>query len=179
MSRKHLYRLADKIQRELLTYGHPIDRAPRVLLDTWSSLSAWNQAGEKTWRISHEQAEILLDTPLPATLPLATAPTRGPAVCYILPDLSEWIILARISALHKIIIQGDISWAYSQPVLTYCTALESGPIAAGYVNLTDQPTPDRLHLQPGTASRRGKLSEAEITEEDYRLSLAIAQHYRP
>ena len=41
------------------------------------------------------------------------------------------------------------------------------------------PTPSVLELRPGMTMLSGPLTAAEIAEEDYRVSLAIAQHYRP
>lgn len=210
MSAKLIYRVSHWLQRELIAIGHPLDRAPRIQLDAWASLLTWHQSGEQVWRIREEQAERLLDEPLPAELDLATAPTRGHAVCYTLPDRREWIVLARIPANHTITVHGDLGWAYRQPVLTYCTTI-GARLASGYLQLLDQPHPPDLALRPGTALFRRlpptslagvsetvhspshppgggpgdgnfsqrQLGDADIVEEDYRVSLAIAQHYRP
>lgn len=180
MSKKQAYQLAESLQQKLRAFSQAeIAHAPRVMLDSWASLFLWHRSGEKTWRISEEQAERLLDDPLPEDLRLETAPTRGPAVLYQLPEFSAWIILARHRASAPVQVWESVAWAYAQPVLTYCTPLESGAIAAGYLNLIDQPTPGALTLSPGRSLTRGALTEAEITEEDFRLSLSTAQHYRP
>lgn len=173
----HIYEIANRLQRSLLE-AESIPTAPRVALDGWASLQAWNQAGQQRWPISPEQADRLLDEPLPVDLALATASTRGPAVCYVLPD-GAWIVLARHEKNQFIPVFGEVGWGYSGPVLTYCTELEDRSVASGYINLLDQPTPAHLKLYPGTATKAGPLTEVQITEEDYRLSLAIAQHFRP
>lgn len=180
MSKKHIYRIAEGLQRQLRAFSQDqLGQAPRVFLDAWASLWLWSQSGEKVWRITEEQADRLLDDPLRADLPLATAPTRGAAVCYQLPDYESWIVLARHQTKTFIQVWGELGWAYAQPVLTYCTPLETGALSAGYLNLLDQPHPPDIHLRPGRGLISGQLNEAQIVEEDFRLFLAIAQHYRP
>lgn len=176
MTQSDLYPITARLQRAILDAG-PISQVPRVRLDAWASLQLWHTSGELMWRITPEQADRMMDEPLTSDLPLQTAPTRGPAVCYILPD-GEWIVLARHSAGEEIKVRGAIAWSYNQPLLTYCTATDEG-LSSGYVNLIDQPTPRSVVLLPGTGSISGPLTAAQITSEDYRLSLAIAQHYRP
>ena len=162
MSTKHAYRLAIDIADRIRE--HP-DHAttPRILIDAWATLYQWHRTGEQAWRITPEQAQRLLDEPLPADIPLATATTRAPAMLYQLPERRQWILLARHQAHQPTPspAEGPAAWAFAQPLLTYCTTLEDGTLAAGHFNLLDQPTP------------------ATIAEEDYRVSLAIAQHYRP
>lgn len=173
-----IYALAESLQRKLGAIS--LNDAPRVMIDAWASLYRWHVTGERVWRISDEQADRLMDEPLPPALNLATAPVRGEAVAYQLPDRSEWIVLARHApAPCLVVVHGDCRWSYAQPVLTYCTELPDGSLASGYFSLADMPTPSVLELRPGMTMLSGPLTAAEIAEEDYRVSLAIAQHYRP
>lgn len=185
---KDIYRLADRLQRELLELAadrSPEDwaaHAPRVLLDAWASLYRWNHDGEHRWRISAAAADEVGDMLLPPDLPLATAPVRAKAVAYQLPDRGAWIILARHApAPSDVIVRGDVRWAYAQPVLTYCTMIER-ELASGYISIADMPTAGALLLRPGlslTLSGHRVLGAAEISEEDWRLSLALLHHYLP
>lgn len=175
---KDLHDLAHRLQ-DLLRAAPSMDQAPRGAVDGWAALYGWHRAGERWWRISEEHAERLLDEPLPADLQLAMAPTRGEGMAYQLPDRQDWIVLARWQPQEIIPVWGERTVAYRQPVLVYATAAADGTLLSGYVSLIDQPTPPDVHLRPGVSLLRGPLTDAEITEEDYRLSLAIAQHYRP
>lgn len=177
MSRKRIYGHATRLQGIILEAG--LSKAPRVALDGWASLYAWHQAEEPWWRISEEHAERMLDEPLPPDLELATAPHRGPAMAYQLPDRGEWIVLAVHRRAAPIIVRDDVYWGYAQPVLTYCTELASGDLATGYISLVDHPRAQDLQLRPGFRLTGAALTDVEILEEDYRLALAIAQHYRP
>lgn len=175
---KDLHRHAHRLQATLRAVPS-IDQAPRAAIDGWAALYAWHAAGEPCWRISEEHAERLLDEPLPDTLDLVTARTRGHGVAYQLPDRGEWIVLARWQPGMAIPVYDDRTLGYRQPVLVYCTELDAGTLATGFLNLLAQPRPPDVQLRPGVSLMRGQLGEAEITEEDYRVSLAIAQHYRP
>lgn len=175
---KQLYNHATTLQRLIMAAGGPA-KAPRVAVDGWATLWLWHRHGEVVWRISAEQAARLLDEPLPLDLPLATAPTRGPAVAYQLPERDTWVLLARHEAGAVLpIYAGMEPIAYDRPTLTYATEIESG-LDTGYHSLIDQPTPAALALRPGYSLLRGRLTELDIAETDYRVSLAIAQHYRP
>jgi hypothetical protein len=186
---KDIYRLADRLQRELLAIAadrSPEDWAahgPRVLLDAWASLVRWSACDEPRWRISAAVADEIGDMLLPPDLPLSTARVRAEAVAYQLPDRGAWIVLARHApAPCAVIVHGDVRWAYAQPVLTYCTVLEDGALASGYLSLADMPTAGALHLRPGlTLALSGPraLNAAEVSEEDYRVSLALLHHYLP
>lgn len=172
MTTKRLYMIATRLQNLILQAGS-IEGSPRVFIDGWASLYRWTINHERVWRISEEQADRLLDAPLPANLLLATAPTRGEACCYILPDRRSWILVARhVPAPSEIVVRSDVRWAYAQPVVTYLSEDDSGGIETGYVNLTDQPTPADLILIPGTGR-----SPINILDIDAKLSLALAQHY--
>lgn len=157
---------------------------PRVLLDAWASLVRWHECGERVWRISAAAADETGDMLLPADLPLATARVRAEAVCYQLPARETWIVLARHApAPCEVIVRGDLRWAYRQPVLTYCTQIDDS-LASGIYNLDDCPTAGSLPLTiaPGTSlGLRGvrPLGEAEVSEEEARISLALIHHYMP
>lgn len=189
---KHLYRLATNLQRSLLAVAGdsapPINwgaLAPRVMIDAWATLSRWNASGEAITRITDEQESAILADPLPPNLPLATVPIRHGALACQLPALTDWIVIARHApAPARVTVRHPHGWDYAQPVLTYIANCGDKPdsIASGFVNLIDQPTPAALSLIPGRTIRADgsipRLSEADITEEDYRLSLAIAALYR-
>lgn len=184
---RDLYRHAARLQKILTE--HAQDRppetwakhAPRVALDAWATLYRWHQSGERVWRISSLMAEALADMVLPSDLPLATAPLRADAIAYQLPERGEWIIIARHApAPAEVIVHGDVRWAYAQPVLTYCTELEGG-LASGYYSLADYPTagdlPDRILPGVSLGRKARRLGEAEITEEESRVALALVQHF--
>ena len=185
--RQDLYTLAQRTQDALRTVAQAApdmwtQLVPRVQLDAWSTLWRWHAAGERVWRISQAMAEETEDMVLPAALDLATARTRGEAVAYQLPLRSEWTVLARHApAPAEIPVYESARWAYAQPVLTYCTVLADGTLAAGYYSLADMPTPDRLALRPGVTLGQSirALTEASIAEEDYRVMLALVHHYLP
>lgn len=179
MSSKQIYSTANRIHGKILDIGD-VKKLPRVLIDAWASLYAWHQSGERVWRITAEQAGRLLDEPLPDAIMLESSPTRGPAVCYELPSRRDWIVLARHAPPPcEIVVFENLRWAYGEPILTYCTELENGTLSSGYFNLRDYPNPSKIQIRPGYGLISGKLTMAEIAEEDYRVSLAIAQHYRP
>jgi hypothetical protein len=98
-----------------------------------------------------------------------------------LPDRDDWIVVARLLPSDIIVVHGSQTWAYAQPVITYVANSGTG-IAAGYIGLHDQPTLAHLHLVPGTfAQKHGTitpLTEADITEDDYRLAIALSVLYR-
>ena len=188
--KQSLYAHAQRLQPLLLRYHEQAadparwaDAVPRVLLDSWATLEAWHRHGERVWRISRAVAEETADMLLPPDLSLATAATRGPAVAYQLPDRAEWIVIARHApAPSAITVRGpDIGWGWRQPLLTYCTELDDGTLAAGYYSLTDQPTPARLSLRPGVTLglTLRQLTAASIAEEEYRVGLALLHHYLP
>ena len=186
--KKHLYRHATTLQAALRRAAGdsppPVDfgkLCPRVQLDAWATLFRWHQAGEPSVRITDESEDAALSVPLPGDLHLATHPLRHEAVAFQLPERSLWIVLARHApAPCHVAVWQDHGWDYSQPLLTYCANTESG-LAAGYINLTDQPTLAELRLVPGRLIRGDglaeTLTEAEITDDDYRLSLAIHHLY--
>lgn len=185
---RDLYALSTRLQDQLLQAASSLpadtwaNQAPRVLLDAWASLVRWHECGERVWRITPAAADETADMLLPADLPLATAPVRAEAVCYQLPDRSQWIIIARHTpAPCEVVVRGGVRFAYAQPVLTYCTLLADDTLASGFASLVDQPTPVELTLAPG--HRYGRtlraLTEAECAEEDYRMSLALLHHYFP
>jgi hypothetical protein len=158
------------------------EHVDRIYVDAWATLYRWHEAGERVWRISQAVADETEDMCLPSDLDLATARTRGEAVTYQLPVRSEWIVIARHApAPCEVRVHGDVRWAYAQPVLTYCTMLADGSLAAGYYSLADMPTPDLLTLRPGATLGRSvrALTEASIAEEEYRVALALIHHYLP
>lgn len=182
-----IYSLAERLQTELLQTAdrHPdgwVKHTHRVQLDAWATLSRWHNSGERVWRISQAMAEETEDMVLPSDLDLATARVRGEAVAYQLPERSEWILLARHApAPCDVQVRGNVAWAYAHPVLTYCTLLPDGALAAGYFSLSDQPTPNRLVLHAGITLGQSvrSLTEASIVEEEYRIALALIHHYMP
>lgn len=185
---RDLHTQARRLQDQLLRAASSLPpetwarHVPRVLLDSWASLLRWHECGERVWRISAAAADETGDMLLPSDLSLATARVRAEAVCYQLPDRESWIVLARHApAPCEVVVRGDVRWAYAQPVLTYCTELD-GALSAGVYNLLDCPTADSLPLSiaPGTSlGLKGMrpLGEAEVTEEDSRISLALLHHY--
>lgn len=185
--KQDLHTLAAKCQTILRAKAidHPGDWAAhvdRIYVDAWASLYRWHAGGERVWRISAAMAEETEDMVLPPALQLASARVRGEAVAYQLPLRSEWIVLARHApAPCAVDVYGDQRWAYAQPVLTYCTMLADGSMAAGYYSLADMPTPDLLALRPGHTIGRSirALTDASITEEEYRVALALIHHYMP
>jgi hypothetical protein len=111
---------------------------------------------------------------------LQPAPVRAEAMAYQMPDRAEWIVIARHPAMAMINVYQDLGWQYRQPLLTYCMEPPSGGLAAGFFNLIDQPTPERLMLSPGTTLTMAgprKLGTGEITEDDYRVTMAITHLY--
>lgn len=190
MVKKALYAYAQSLQPALLKAHQEakdparwVESAPRVMLDAWATLEAWHRHGERVWRITPAAADETADMLLPPSLDLATAPTRGAAVAYQLPDRAEWIVLARHApAPAAVTVLGpDIGWAYRQPVLTYCTEVRGG-LASGYYSLADYPTAGALPdlIRPGSSlTIRGArlLGEAETAEESARVALALLHHY--
>lgn len=182
---KDLYRLAEKLQRKLreLTGDDPskVAAVPRVMLDAWATLQKWNLTGEAIVRITEEEEQGLLSHRLPNDLGLALAKLKHESLACQLPNRKEWIVIARHApGPVEIVVYGPLRWAYKQPLLTYVTELEDGSLAAGFINIVDQPTPVHLSLQPGTlqGKKPKKLSEAEITTEDYRFTLALTKLYK-
>mgnify|MGYP001544924960 FL=1 len=140
---RDLYALSARLQEQILQASSSLPAAtwaravPRVLLDSWASLVRWHESGERVRRIGAAAAAKMGDMVLPGDLPLATAPVHAEAVCYQLPDRTEWIVLARHApAPREVVVHGDVRWSYAQPVLTYCTDVE-GRLAAGYYSLAD------------------------------------------
>lgn len=187
--KKHLYRHATTLQSALRRaagdFPLPVNfgkLCPRVQLDAWATLFRWHQAGEPTVRITDESEDAAISAPLPRDLHLATHPLRHEAVAFQLPERSLWIVLARHApAPCHVVVWQEHGWDFAQPLLTYCANTESGGLAAGYINLADQPTLADLRLDPGHIMRRDgktdKLTDAEITDDDYRLTLAIHHLY--
>ena len=182
-----IHSLAPRLQAEIL---RAVETAPsawtqhvaRVQLDAWATLARWHAGGERVWRISAAAADETADMLLPLDLPFSTARTRGEAVAYQLPDRHEWIILARHAPAPCVVpVAEGVSWAFRQPLLTYCTELDGGTLAAGYYSLADQPTPAQLVLSPGNTLGQSlrALTEASIAEEEYRVGLALIHHYLP
>lgn len=179
--------LAHRLQADLL---RAVESAPadwtsavqRVQLDAWATLARWNEHGERVWRISAAAADETADMVLPADLPLETAPFRAEAVAYQLPDRAQWVVIARHAPAPCVVpVAEGVSWAFRQPVLTYCTALPDGALGAGYYSLADYPTAGTLPLtiRPGVSSTGRKLTAPEVAEEDARVSLALLHHYLP
>lgn len=186
--KQDIYSLAERLQTALMRTAdeHPpalwAKHAPRVQLDAWATLYRWHNSGEHVWSISAAMADETEDMVLPYDLQLATARVRGEAVAYQLPERSEWIVLARHApAPCEVQVRDGVAWAYAQPVLTYCTLLHGGALAAGYYSLADQPTPDRMVLRPGITLGQSvrALTEASLPEEEYRIALALIHHYMP
>lgn len=190
---KHLYRIATGLQETLLGAArlHPPDEwpllVPRVQIDAWATLWRWNAAGEPVHRMTEAEEADILDHPLPASLPLLTAPARAGALAVQLPVRSDWIVIARHApAPITIPVVGDVCYGFAQPLLTYCTpGSGSGPnsLGSGFVNLLDQPTMADLRLGAGTvtggqAAKIVPLSDSDLVTDDYRLTLAIAALYR-
>lgn len=189
--KKSLYAHAQRLQPLLLQYHQKasdparwVEGVPRVLLDGWATLEAWHRCGEQVWRISRAVAEETADMTLPAGLALSTARTRGAAVAYQLPDRAEWVVIARHApAPSPVTVMGaDIGWAFSQPVITYCTEGDDGGLCAGFISLADCPTAASLPdlIRPGSSlGQHGErqLGATETAEESARLSLALLHHY--
>lgn len=175
--------LAHRLQSALLQLagGGPLSAAPRVLLDGWATLYRWHAAGQRVTRLTAEHEDAILDNPLPQDLDLAEADLRHEAIGIELSDRRDWIVIARHApAPCEVVVQGEIRWAYGQPLLTFVTEI-GGDIKAGYFNLAAMPTPDALALRPGIALTRAgvrALAESETLEEDYRVALAIPTLYR-
>lgn len=105
-------------------------------------------------------AEILHT--IPPDLPLATAPIRHRGVCYTTDR--AWIILARTDPQTPVPVGvQDRALALKQPCLTFAAGIPAG-LTAGYINLTDQPTPRHLNLRAGTA--RDDVGTRALTTED-------------
>lgn len=185
-----LHALASRLQDDLLRAADtlPADtwarQVPRALIDSWASLLRWHECGERVWRISRAAADETADMLLLPELPLATARVRAEAVCYQLPDRETWVVLARHApAPRRVTVRDDVCWDYAQPVLTYCTMVD-GALAGGYYSLADYPTAGVLPLsiRPGTSiglHGARQLGNAEVAEEDARVSLALIHHYMP
>lgn len=185
---RELYALSTRLQEQLLRAASSLPPetwardVPRALLDGWASLVRWHECGERVWRISAAAADETGDMVLPADLPLATARVRAEAVCYQLPDRSQWIVLARHApAPRTVVVKGEVAWAYRQPVLTYCTMVDDR-LASGYYSLEDYPTAGDLPptIQAGTVLGLGgarPLGEVEAAEEDSRVALALIHHF--
>ena len=187
---RDLYALSTRLQEQLLRAASSLPAetwardVPRVLLDGWASLVRWHDCGEKLWRISAAAADETGDMVLPHDLALATARVRAEAVCYQLPDRSQWIILARHApAPCTVVVRGEIAWAYRQPVLTYCTEIE-GRLATGYYSLADYPTAGSLPAMIAVGSVVGPqgvrpMGAIEAAEEESRVALAMIHHFLP
>lgn len=187
---RDLYALSTRLQDQLLRAASYLPAetwardVPRVMLDAWASLVRWHEAGERVWRISAAAADETGDMILPADLPLATARVRAEAVCYQLPDRSEWIVLARHTpAPCTVVVRDPLAWAYRQPVLTYCTIVDDR-LASGYYSLADYPTAGALPvtIRPGHvygAAGVRPLGEIAAAEEDSRIALALIHHFLP
>lgn len=182
-----IHHVAHRLHAEIL---RAVETAPgtwtqhvaRAQLDAWATLVRWHEHGERVWRISAAAADETADMLLPPDLPLATARVRGEAVAYQLPERSQWIVLARHAPAPCVVaVTEQVSWAWAQPLLTYCTLHDDGALASGYYSLTDQPTPATLSLRPGTTLGRTlrALTEASIAEDEYRVGLALIHHYLP
>jgi len=184
-----LHTLATRLQAQLLEKAAALPaetwarQVPRVLLDSWASLVRWHEAGEQVARISASMADETGDMVLASGLRLASARVRAEAVCYILPEESEWIVLARHApAPCEVVVKDAVRWAYRQPVLTYCTMI-GDTLAAGFYSLEDYPTSGDLPLlmarRGSVIGRKGErvLGEAETMEEEARVSLALIHHY--
>ncbi len=186
---KSLYRIAERAQATLRALYAPAtattwaDHAPRLWLDAWAALWAWDAAGQPVTRITDEAEHAILAHPLPADLPLATAPTRrGAAIGCIMPERTLWAVVARIDARQGIPVYGAQSFGHTQPLLVWLRNEEGDGISAGYYSLHDQPTLGSLHLLPGTSLRADgttrPLGAAEVAEDDYRVLLALHYLYR-
>lgn len=184
---KHLHRLAQSIQRQLLTIAeaHPgpewVRHAPRVSLDIWASLWAWHRAGEPITRITLEAEEAILTRSLPNDIPLAAAPLRRAALACQMPEPALWCVIARIPARELIQVHGDICWAEVSTMLVYCANNEDRSISSGYYNLRDQPTYGALNLIAGTRlTREGHVpvTDDAVMADDYRVTLAIHALYQ-
>lgn len=184
---KHLYRLAHALQETLRkSAGSPpaknwVQSVPRMHLDAWATLFRWNQIGEPITRITEEQESALLEG-LPPDLDLARTPLSQPALAIQMPERKYWFVIARHEAKEPIVVHGEQMWAFQNPIITYVSNCHDGLLMSGYVNLGDQPTPAHLRLYPGFALKSDgscqPLAEAEITEDDYRLALALSAFYR-
>ena len=186
---KHLYALANNLQSALRRAAGdtlpPVDwskRALRVHLDAWATLWRWHQVGEPIIRITEEAEDAIISGGLPASLRLADAPLSKEALACQLPDRSQWVVIARHSpGPCTVQVWEQHGWTFAQPVLTYCANTESGGIMSGFVNLIDMPTVADLRLIPGKLitkdGRTPDLTESEVTEDEYRLHLAIHSLY--
>lgn len=173
---KHIYRLATRLQQTLLGAPWPPPPEIRVMVDAWASLQAWHAAGEHVYRIRRD----VRMPPIAPDLDLAAAPTVRPAVCYVL-DTDQWLIVARHRAHEPIPIRApERIIGYPAPVLTYCTEVEHGRLASGYVNLTDIPVVSRLRLGAGTSiglAGATALDGHDISEEMLRLARCLPYYY--
>ncbi len=186
---KHLHLLAAEMQRTLRRAAGdlpaPVDwstLALRIHLDTWATLYRWHRAKEPIIRITEETEAAILDDGLPADTVLATAPLKHEALACQLPDRRQWIVIARHApAPCDVAVWQQHGWRYGQPLLTYCCNTDDGGLMAGFVNLIDQPRLRDLDLMPGRLIKKDgtmpKLTVAEITEESYRLEMAIFSLY--
>jgi len=171
---KQLHQLARLLQARLLTGGGPTG-TERVVLDAWATLYRWHRSGERIWRIDADDAPPALR----ADLPLATAPIFAPAVCYHGPDRAEWIIVARHTAEEPIWYgeSAGQSYAFPDALITYA-AMIGKTLAAGFINLADQPTPAALYLMAGKSADRW-LDDDDIAPEERRFHRALRHWYRP
>lgn len=177
--KKQLYSIATTVQNAIRS-EEKIENCERILLDTWATILQWNIAGENIWRITDEQADALMTTPLPPDLQLASAFPERRAAAYQLPNRKQWIVIARHSAKHPIPVYKDLLYSFPEPVITYVTEIDS-QLSAGYYNLTDMPTPADLILHQGYSlgpKSARRLSEIETLEEDWRVSLALLAFYQ-
>lgn len=174
-----LYQLATSVQAQLLDGGGEIMDQPRILLDTWASLTRWNLEGEHLQQLTEADVSAARRLRPDPDFALAT-PVDPRAVAYQLPlPATPWIVLARHDAGEEIVIHSDRRFAFRQPILSYCVRVGTG-LGAGYISLVDQPTLAALNLQPGsklTIGGPGKLAQADIREEAIALAITIPFFY--
>jgi hypothetical protein len=173
---KDLHLLATRLQRQMLEAAWPPGPATRVYVDAYLTLVRWHWAGEHVYRVRDGRSPAI-----DPGLALATAPVVREAVVYVL-DREDWVAIARHPARHPITVGPGKMLGYPAPVLTYCTEVAGGTLAAGYVNLTDQPTPRHLHMLTGTSLTElgpRPLGNEEIGEEMLRLARVLPYYYAP
>lgn len=172
---KHIHQIARGLQETLLGAAWPPDESTRAAREAWASLYRWHQAGEHVYRVRTD-----VRTPAIAPdLPLATAPTVRPAVCYVL-DTDQWIIIARHGPGEPVVIrEPERVYAERAATLTWATEYERG-LASGRINLREQPTPADLRVGAGTvATARGHrdLDARDIAPDMLRLVRVLPLFY--
>lgn len=156
--------LAMHVRREILTLGP--DRVRRASLDIWSASGLWESTGRAVVEISERSPAISAD------LVLAAAPVTRESALYLVDDW--WMLLARTPPGLVMPVGEGVSYRMSDARLLLYVTRVANTACAGYINLSDQPTPRYLNLLAGRS-----LDGADIAPEAIRLAMVLPWFFMP